>query len=142
MSELMDDIIETAEKFIDDIQKYFDSPLDYSVESLEEGDKMLGAFGKTELSGDELYNTSSAVGCYIFEVARRNYGGRYFWIEEEQQPVLVAGRPDFSVEIKVWEKVKGRLINGEEDNIPFYIAGYREHIEIGRTKPGYFVTIV
>ena len=142
MSELMDDIIETAEKFIDDIQKYFDSPLDYSVESLEEVDKMLGAFGKTELSGDELYNTSSAVGCYIFEVARRNYGGRYFRIEEEQQPVLVAGRPDFSVEIKVWEKVKGRLINGEEDNIPFYIAGYREHIEIGRTKPGYFVTIV
>ncbi|MEY8402474.1 hypothetical protein AALA54_03895 [Oscillospiraceae bacterium 44-34] len=142
MANLMDDIIETAEKFIADIQEHFESPLDYSVESLEEVDKMLGAFGRTELSEDELYNTSAAVGCYIFEVARRNYGGRYFWIEKEQQPVLAAGRPEFSVEIKVWEKVRGRLVKGEEDNIPFYIAGYKEHIEIGKTKPGYFVTIV
>ena len=142
MANLMEDIIETAEKFIADLQEHFDSPLDYSVESLEEVDEMLGVFGKTELSEDELYNTSTAVGCYIFEVARRNYGGEYLWIREEQQPVLVAGRPDFSVGIKVWEKVRGRLIKGEEDNIPFYIAGYKEHIEIGKTKPGYFVTIV
>ncbi len=142
MANLMDDIIETAEKFIADIQEHFDSPLDYSVESLEEVDEMLGAFGRTELSEDELSNTSAAVGCYIFEVARRNYGGEYFWIKEEQQPGLAAGHPDFLVVIKAWEKVRGRLIKGEEDNIPFYIAGYREHIEIGKTKPGYHVTIV
>ena len=54
----------------------------------------------------------------------------------------MAGRPDFSVEIKVWEKVRGRLLHGEEDNIPFYIAGYKEHIEIGKSKPGCFATIV
>ncbi len=142
MANLMDDIIETAEKFIADLQEHFESPLDYSVESLKEVDKMLGAFGETELTEDELYNTSCSVGCYIFEAARRNYGGQYFWIQEEEQPVLVAGRPDFSVEIKVWEKVRGRLLNGEEDNIPFYIAGYKEHIEIGKTKPGCHVTIV
>ena len=142
MRDLTEDVVNTANNFVRNMQEYFDSPLDYSIESLEEIDELLGAFGRTELSEDELYNTSTAVGCYIFEVARRNYGGEYFWIKEEQQPVLVAGRPDFLVVIKAWEKVKGRLIKGEEDNIPFYIAGYREHIEIGKTKPGYHVTIV
>ena len=142
MANLMDDIIETAEKFIADIQEHFESPLDYSVESLEEVDKMLGAFGRTELSEDELYNTSAAVGCYIFEVARRNFGGEYFWIEEEQQPILVAGQPDFSVSIRAWEKVKERMVNGPADNIAFYIAGYQEHIEKGKKQKGYHVTIV
>ena len=58
----------------------------------------------------------------------------------EQQPVLVAGLPDFQVSIRAWEKVKGRLTNGREDNIPFYIAGYKEHIE--HAKKGDFIMVV
>lgn len=138
----MDDVIETAVKFVSDIEGRIGGPLDYSLESLEMVDGMLGLWGKEELTEEELQNVSSAVGCYVFETARRNYGGEYLWISEEGQPVLVAGRPQFSVGIKVWEKVRGRLLNGEEDNIPYYIDGYREHIAIGRTKPGYHVTIV
>ena len=102
----------------------------------------LEAFRQEDLDEEALFNISSMVGCYVFETARLCYGGEYFWIQEEGQPGLAAGHPDFLVVIKAWEKVKGRLIKGEEDNIPFYIAGYKEHIEIGRTKPGYHVTIV
>ena len=144
MDKLLEDIQNTAKNFAANLRPHFDTPLDYSLESLEEIDEMLDGLGKKrdELKEEAFFDLYSMTGCYVFEVARRNYGGQYFWINEEQQPVLVAGRPDFSVELKVWEKVKGRLINGEEDNIPFYIAGYKEHIEIGKTKPGYFVTIV
>ena len=56
--------------------------------------------------------------------------------------LLIAGLPDFFVSIRAWEKVKGRVMNGKEDNIPFYIAGYKEHIERGKNKKGYSVTIV
>ncbi len=143
MRDLTEDVVNTANNFVQNMQQYFDTPLDYSVESLAEIDEMLDGLGKRreELKKEAFFDLYSMTGCYVFEVARRNYGGEYFWIEEEQQPGLAAGHPDFLVVIKVWEKVKGRLTKGEEDNIPFYIAGYQEHIEIGKTKPGYHVII-
>jgi len=139
MRNLTDDIQNTATNFVQHMQQFFDTPLDYSVESLNEVDEMLDGLGKRreEFKEEAFFDLYSMTGCYVFEVARRNYGGEYFWIQEEQQPGLGAGHPDFLVVIKAWEKVKGRLIKGEEDNIPFYIAGYKEHIEIGKTKPGY-----
>ena len=144
MRNLTDDVVNTANNFVQNMKQYFDTPLDYSIESLEEIDEMLDGLGKRreEMTEDAFFDLYSMTGCYVFETARRNYGGEYFWIQEEGQPGLAAGHPDFLVGIKAWEKVKGRLIKGEEDNIPFYIAGYKEHIEIGRAKPGYHVTIV
>ena len=144
MRNLTDDVVNTANNFVQNMKQYFDTPLDYSIESLEEIDEMLDGLGKRreEMTEDAFFDLYSMTGCYVFETARRNYGGEYFWIQEEGQPGLAAGRPDFLVVIKAWEKVKGRLIKGEEDNIPFYIAGYKEHIEIGKTKPGCHVTIV
>ena len=144
MRNLTDDVVNTAHNFVQAMQQFFDSPLDYSIESLTEIDEMLDGLGKRreEFQEEAFFDLYSMTGCYVFETARRNYGGEYFWIEEENQPGLGAGYPDFLVVIKAWEKVRGRLVNGGEDNIPFYIAGYKEHIDTGRTKPGYHVTIV
>lgn len=88
---------------------------------------------------DTMYNMCTMVGSYVFETARRNIaiGGSYYWMQEEEQPILVVGEPDFSVAIKAWEKVKKRLENGEEDNIPFYIDGFMTHIEQGKKQKGY-----
>jgi len=47
------------------------------------------------------------MGCYVFETARRNYGGTYYWLQDERQPVLIAGGPDFFVSVGAWQKVKG-----------------------------------
>ncbi len=55
---------------------------------------------------------------------------------------LIAGLPDFFVSIRAWQKVKDRVMNGKEENIPFYISGYKEHIEHGKNEKGYHVTIV
>ena len=142
MANLLEDIQSTARNFVESTEKFCSRPLDYSPESLEEVEDILDAFSNDDLDEDALFNISSSIGCYIFETARRSYGGEYFWIEKERQPVLVAGLPDFSVGIKAWEKTRGRLLNGPEDSIPFYIAGYKEHIAIGKAKKGYHATIV
>ena len=142
MSKLQEDIQATAHNFTLSLQGKLERPLDYSPESLEMVEELLEALSQEELDEEALFNLSSMAGCYVFETARRSYGGEYFWLEEERQPVLAAGLPDFSVGIKAWEKVRGRLLNGKEDSIPFYIAGYQEHIAIGRNRKGYRVTIV
>ena len=143
---LLDDIIHTADNFA---ENFHENPaftfvekgtLDYSIESLSAVDDLLEELSDFEWNKEQLYNITSMIGCYIFETARRNYGGEYFWLEKEQQPVLIAGLPDFRVQMKVWEKVRGRVLNGREDNIPFFIAGYKEYIE--RAKEGDVFTIV
>lgn len=140
MGQLMDDIVSTANHFAANFSDK--GNFDFSIHSLELVDDLLDDLGCNEFDGDAVFNISSMIGCYVFETARKNYGGEYRWVEKDQQPVLIAGMPDFSVAICAWEKVKGRLLNGSEDNIPFYIAGYKEHIEIGRQQKGYVVTIV
>lgn len=138
MNELMNDIMHTAEHFVENFGQK--DSFDYSVESLAAVDELLEELSDFELDEDALYNTFTMIGCYVFETARRNYGGEYLWVRNEEQPVLVAGLPDFQVSIRAWQKVKGRLINGKEDDIPFYIAGYKEHIE--HAKKGDFIMIV
>jgi hypothetical protein len=140
MRQLLQDIIDTAYSYTENFKEY--GNYDYSIESLEMVDQHIQEMGQYDLNEEMIYNICSMVGCYIFETTRKNYGGKYYWIKKEEQPVLVAGEPDFTVSMKAWEKVKDRLLNGEEDNIPFYIAGYKEHVNIGLNKKGYTVTIV
>lgn len=146
MNELMKDIIHTADSFVKNFSGNSDFPfigrdsLDYSVESLKAVDQLLEELGDLGMDEDSLFNAASMIGCYVFETARKNYGGEYLWVNGEQQPVLVAGLPDFQVSIRAWEKVRGRITNGMEDNIPFYIAGYKEHI--AQAKKGDFIAIV
>lgn len=140
MNELMNDIIHTANNFAKNFSSEQKTSFDYSIESLAAVDELLEEISDFELDEDALYNTSSMVGCYVFETARKNYGGEYLWVRDEEQPVLVAGLPDYQVSIRAWQKVRDRLVNGKEDDIPFYIAGYKEHIE--HAKKGDFIMIV
>lgn len=144
MNQLEEDILSTAENFAKSFEGTHKDGFDFSIESLALVDDFLEYMRSCELGEDGIDNLSSAAGCYVFETARRNYGGEYLWIQKEQQPILVAGMPDFSVAIRAWEKVRGRLLNGAEDSIPFYIAGYKEHIEKGKQEKGkgYHVQIV
>lgn len=127
---LLDDIMATAESFTNNFSDK--GHFDYSVESLHGVEHILEEVCDYELDEDTLNSVSSMVGCYIFEVARRNFGGKYYWMEEKEQPVLVTGEPSFSVSIYAFDKVKGRLVNGKEDHIPFYFEGYIKAVENGR----------
>ena len=140
MGQLIDDIVETANSFADNFRDK--GNFDYSINSLVEVDDLLDEISDYVMDEDAIYNIYTMIGSYVFETARRNYGGKYYWMQDEQQPILVIGEPDFSVSIRAWEKVKSRVEKGVEDNIPFYIKGLNEHIEKGKLQKGYRVMIV
>ena len=138
-SRLEQDIISTAESFTNNFSDK--GNFDFSVQSLRKLDDILEELCEYELDNDALNSISSMAGSYIFEVARRNYGGQYFWVQERDQPVLVTGEPEFSISIFAFDKIRGRIQNGKEDEIPYYFDGYIEAVEKGKTT-GYSATIV
>lgn len=138
-SRLEQDIISTAESFKNNFSDK--GNFDFSVLSLREVDVILDELCEYDLDNDTLDSISSMAGSYIFEVARRNYGGKYYWIQEREQPVLVTGEPEFSISICAFDKVRGRIQNGKEDDIPYYFDGYIKAVEKGK-QTGYCATIV
>ena len=124
------EMIKSADFFVSSTSDRF-AGLDYSVKSLDVIDNVLEEASDfyDDMNEDQKNNIVSSVGSYIFEVARKNFGGRYFWYDKLNQPILVTGQPDFEVSILAFEKVRGRLVNGKEDNIPFYFAGYVERVK-------------
>ena len=140
MGQLMDDIVGTANSFAENFSDKGD--FNYSIKSLVEVDDLLDEISDYVMDEDAVYNIYTMIGSYVFETARRNYGGKYYWMQDEQQPILVIGEPDFSVSIRAWEKVKSRIEKGVEDNIPFYIEGVKEYVEKGKLQKGYRVMIV
>ncbi|QRG65925.1 hypothetical protein [Brevibacillus choshinensis] len=132
-------IITTAESFVNNFSDK--GNFDYSVQSLRKLDEMLEELCQYQIDDDTLDSVSSMAGSYIFEVARRNYGGLYFWVQERDQPVLVTGEPEYSISIFAFDKVRGRIRNGKEDDIPYYFDGYIEAVEKGKNT-GYRATIV
>jgi hypothetical protein len=124
------DVARSADFFVSNTSARFEG-LDYSLKSLEVIDKVLEEVSDfyAEMNDQEKQRLISSVGSYIFEVARRNFGGKYFWYDKLNQPIFVTGQPDFEVSILAFDKVKGRLENGKEDNIPFYFAGYVERVQ-------------
>lgn len=138
-SRLEQDIISTAESFTNHFSDK--GNFDFSVQSLRRVDDILEELCEYEIDNDSLDSVSSMVGSYIFEVARRNYGGKYYWIQDREQPVLVTGEPEFSISILAFDKVRGRIQNGKEDDIPYYFEGYINAVEKGK-ETGYRATIV
>ena len=101
MGQLFDDIVGTANSFTKNFSDK--GNFDYSIASLAEVDDLLDEMSNYELDEDTICCIYTMVGSYVFETARRNHGGKYYWMQEEEQPILVVGEPDFSVSIKAWE---------------------------------------
>ncbi|MEC0270117.1 hypothetical protein [Paenibacillus anseongense] len=138
-NKLEQDIISTAESFVNNFSDK--GNFDYSVQSLQKLDDILEELCEYQIDDDTLDSVSSMAGSYIFEVARRSYGGQYIWVQERDQPVLVTGEPEYSISIFAFDKVSGRIRNGKEDDIPYYFDGYIEAVEKGKNT-GYRATIV
>jgi len=71
-SKLEHDIINTAESFVNNFSDK--GNFDYSVQSLQKLEDLLEELCEYQIDDDTLDSVSSMAGCYIFEVARRNYG--------------------------------------------------------------------
>ncbi|SFW24729.1 hypothetical protein [Cellulophaga fucicola] len=124
-NKFISDMTKSAEFFVRSSSENFKG-LDYSVKSLEVVENILEEASGfyTEMNNEQQQNIITSVGSYIFEVARQNFGGKYFWYDKLNQPILVTGQPNFEASIIANDKVEKRLVNGVEDNIPFYFIGY------------------
>ena len=100
--------------------------LDYSEASLAAAEDMLAEAGEWlgEMTPDQITTLVQDFGCYVLEVGRREFGGRYLWHDGRDQPVLVVGEPAFRVAMLAWDKVRGRLGGDAGDSIPFLYAGF------------------
>lgn len=68
---------------------------------------------------------------YVGEVARREFGGRYVQGNDEDNPFWLVIGHDVQVGVGVFGKVKGRIVNGPEDSIPFFYDGIASAIVRG-----------
>jgi len=135
MDELPAQIAHSAAKAVTMCEARNGGKLDYSEASLAIVEDMLAeaAVWATELTPEQVTTLAQDFGCYIMEVARREFGGRYLWHDQRDQPVLVVGEPVFRVAILAWDKVWGRIGGDTADNIPFFYAGFAERAR--RAKP-------
>jgi hypothetical protein len=127
-------IRQEAEVCIEHFRERSGDKLDFSIASLGIIDEILGEAHDfiDEIQEGQKNWIVAKVGSYIFEVARTNFGGNYYWYEQLSQPVLVTGEPDFEISILPFEKVRQRIENGNDDNIPFYFQGYMERVLTGK----------
>ncbi len=130
-----EDMIALAAECVDFFEARFDG-FDYSEASLAVVEELLGEASDffENMSPKRQDQIVSQVGAYVFEVARRNLGGRYFWYDAGKQPILVTGLPEFEISMLAYDKVRGRLVNGPEDSILFFFEGYAERVRAA--KPG------
>lgn len=115
-----------AEKIVRAFNSKYDGAFDYSITSLSVLDHLTEDFADfADLSDEEMIaDFCEQAGSYILEVARRNYGGTYFWEDELQQPLLKTGLPDFEITLLTFGKVKARIVYGESNNIPDFFKKY------------------
>jgi len=101
--------------------------LDYSEESIALVDSILeDFFAQQEPLPEDLHFLASA---YVFECARKQYGGSYLKGDEQNPFVLVIGHPEFQIGFCAMEKVAGRAKNGEEDSLVFFYQGIQVPFE-------------
>jgi hypothetical protein len=130
MDEVPNQIVRSAEKAVSMGEERGSGQLDYSMASLAVVEDILAEVNQwsAELTEEDITTLVQDFGCYILEVGRREFGGRYLWYEDRDQPVLVVGEPVFRIAIITWDKVRGRLGGDEGDNLPFFFAGFAERV--------------
>ena len=110
--------------------------LDYSEATLPVLEAMAGeASGHLgEMTHDQQHGLVRAFGCYLLEVGRRTYGGKYQWHQDSSQPVLVCGEPTSHLALFTWDKVAARLAGDPADSLVLHYGGFAERAR--SPKPG------
>jgi hypothetical protein len=136
MAEFAEHMAERAAEVVKMCESRDGRKLDFTEASLEVVEDMLAEAAEfaTDMTSDQLTTVAQDFGCYILEVGRREFGGRYCWFDRRDQPVLVVGEPDFHVALLAWDIVEGRLKGDPACNIPFFYAGFAERAR--RAEPG------
>jgi hypothetical protein len=142
MDELTPKIVSAATKVVEASAERDGRILEFSEASLAIVEEMVAEAAAffAQTAPDQRENTTQNFGCYVLEVGRREFGGRYAWFDQRDQPVLVVGEPDFRVALMAWDKVRGRLAADPADDIPFFYAGFAERVR--KAQPGTYALYV
>ncbi len=126
MSELSQQVADKARRAVDQLLDHSNHALDYSESSLSAVEDMLADASEfTEgMPDDQIDALVRILGSYVLEVGRREFGGKFYWHDGRDQPVLVVGEPDYRIAILTFDKVRGRLFGDQADNIPLFYQGF------------------
>lgn len=94
--------------------------LDFTRASLTHIEAMLGALHVAGRPLPERLHQSIAV--YLFETARREFGGRYLRFEAPDPLILLVGEPRAEVGICAMSRIASRVQQGPEESIVHYYA--------------------
>lgn len=128
MNELKEQVLDKATFAVAQFQERAVSALDYSEASLSAIEDMLDEASNfiDELPEEEINALTHLAGSYVLAVAANEFGGQFYWHEQQDQPVFVVGEPEFNVAIITFNKVRGRLNGDTADNLPFFYKGFAE----------------
>ena len=128
MKKLAQQVIDKAERAVDQLRDRSNDALDYSESSLAVVEEILAEATDfvDETPAEHVDALVKMLGSYVLEVGRREFGGTYYWHKGRDQPVLVVGEPDYRIAILAFDKVRGRLSGDEKDSIPFFYRGFAE----------------
>jgi hypothetical protein len=128
VDEFTQQVVDAAARAVDLSDSRRGGELDFTEASLSVVEEMLAEAAQfsEELEAGQLTGLVQQFGSYILEVGRREFGGRYLWSDERDQPVLVVGEPKFRIAMMALDKVRGRVGGDEADNIPFFYSGFAE----------------
>lgn len=126
MDDLAQHIADTAARAVATLRERSNDALDYSEISLAVVEEMLAEASQylTKMPEEQVDGLVQLLGCYLLEVGRREFGGRYCWHDGRNQPVLVVGEPEYRVAMIAFDKIRGRLSGDVGDNIPFFYEGF------------------
>ena len=93
------DVINAARRVVDSAHQRPASNLDFSPESLPIVEGMLAeaATFAAGLSASTKEQLGQSFGCYILEVGRRQFGGRYFWHDQYDAPSWLSENRRFTL---------------------------------------------
>ncbi|MEM9807658.1 MAG: hypothetical protein AAF959_20530 [Cyanobacteria bacterium P01_D01_bin.56] len=125
LGDLEQAVVNHATEAVTKLQQFAENPLDYSPASIVTVEAMLKYLSEEQILFERQIDwIETLVGAYVLEVARREFGGHYYWHDAQERPVLVVGEPSCRIAIMPFGKVKGRLLGDETDNIPFFYDGF------------------
>ncbi len=102
--QLREEVSEIAAGFVQMVSRSKEE-FDYSIDSLQQLDYFVKSLCNNNFTDDEFYGVCKFTGSYVFEVLHRELGGRFLWTQKGQQPVLVIGEPDFTIQVKAWQRI-------------------------------------
>lgn len=142
MSDTRSEVQRLAVECIDMLQERAGGALNYSSQSLEVVEEILAEACNyfSDLPQGQITEIVQRVGCYILDVAYRQFGGQFFWHDEYDQPILIVGEPESHIALVTWSKVHGRIAGDAGHNIPFFYAGFSDRV--ASSKPGTRATYV